>query len=54
MVKCKACDGDIDKTYTPMEEWKIEGPLCGACYSKKIFKHYPGDHVRVDTSSGGS
>jgi len=31
-----------------MEEWKIKGPICGDCYSKKINEHYPGDHVRVN------
>ena len=50
MVKCKICSGEIQKTYMPMEEWKMEGPLCGKCYSKKISEQYPGDHVRVDTS----
>lgn len=49
MVKCKACSGEIDRTYMPMEEWGVEGPLCGPCYSKKISEHYPGDHVRIDT-----
>jgi hypothetical protein len=31
-----------------MEEWKIEGSLCGKCYSKKLSEHYPGEHVRVN------
>lgn len=31
-----------------MKEWKIEGPLCGKCYSKKIDEHYPGEHGRVN------
>lgn len=33
-----------------MKQWNIEGPLCGKCYSKKIFEYYPGKHVRVDLS----
>ncbi len=48
--KCKICKGQITNTFYPMEDWKIEGPLCGDCYSKKIAEHYPGDHVRMDTS----
>ncbi len=48
--KCKMCSGDIVQKFFPMEQWHIEGPLCGKCYSKKIAEHYPGEHVRVDTS----
>ena len=44
------CNGPIDKSYIPMSEWKMEGPICGNCYSKKIHDHYPGDHVRVNLS----
>jgi len=33
-----------------MNDWKINGLLCGKCYSKKIFEHYPGKHVRVNLS----
>jgi len=33
-----------------MENWKIDGHLCGKCYSKKISEHYPGEHVRVNLS----
>ena len=47
--KCKLCGGEINQTFYPMEEWKMEGPICGDCYSEKISKHYPGEHVRVDT-----
>ncbi len=50
MVKCKACSREVVQTYMPMEQWKMQGPLCGRCYSRKISEHYPGDHVRVDTS----
>ena len=49
MPKCRACGGGIAQSYMPMKEWKMEGPICGRCYSEKIFAHYPGDHVRVDT-----
>ena len=48
--KCTLCDASIDHEYVPMKEWKIDGPLCGKCYSKKISEFYPGDHVRVDLS----
>ncbi len=48
--KCVFCDGPIESHYNPMEEWNIEGPLCGKCYSKKISEHYPGKHVRVNLS----
>ena len=44
---CKLCKGPIEQTYIPMEQWNIDGPLCGKCYSKKIADHYPGDHVKV-------
>jgi len=53
MVRCKACGGEIGRTYMPMAEWKMEGPLCGRCYSEKISEQYPGDHVRVDTGGKG-
>jgi len=53
MVRCKACGGEIERTYMPMAEWKTEGPLCGKCYSEKISEQYPGDHVRVDTGKRG-
>ncbi len=48
--KCKMCNGPIAQKFLPMEKWKIEGPLCGKCYSKKIAEFYPGEHIRVDTS----
>ena len=48
--KCALCDDEIDHPYLPMEEWKIDGHLCGKCYSKKLEEFYPGDHVRVDLS----
>ena len=46
--KCAICSGKIDLHYNAMEEWKIEGLLCGKCYSKKLHEHYPGDHIRVN------
>lgn len=48
--KCKMCNGPIAQKFLPMEKWKIEGPLCGKCYSNKIAEFYPGEHIRVDTS----
>ena len=48
--KCTLCDASIDHEYVPMKEWKIDGPLCGKCYSKKISEFYPGDHERVNLS----
>ena len=47
-VKCTICSEKIELRYKPMEEWGIEGLLCGKCYSKKIGEHYPGEHVRVN------
>ncbi len=46
--KCVICDEKIELRFNPMDEWKIEGSLCGECYSKKIDEHYPGDHIRVN------
>ncbi len=46
--KCVICSEEIELHYKSMEEWKIEGVLCGKCYSKKISEHYPGEHVRVN------
>jgi hypothetical protein len=46
--KCAACSNKIDIPYKPMESWKIDGVLCSKCYSEKISKHYPGDHIRVN------
>jgi hypothetical protein len=48
--KCSLCSGPIKTKYFPMETWKINGILCGNCYSKKISEYYPGEHVRVDLS----
>jgi len=48
--KCALCDGEIDHPYLAMEEWDIDGRLCGKCYSKKLSEFYPGDHERVDLS----
>ena len=46
--KCVVCSGKIDLYYNAMEEWKIEGSLCGECYSKKLHEYYPGEHIRVN------
>lgn len=46
--KCTICSGKIELRFNPMEEWKIKGPLCGKCYSKKLNEFYPGDHIRVN------
>ncbi len=46
--KCVICSEKIELHYSPMEEWGIEGSLCGKCYSKKIQEHYPGEHARVN------
>ncbi len=48
--KCSQCKEEIDVKYVPNDVWKIEGPLCGNCYSKQISQFYPGDHVRVNKS----
>ena len=48
--KCAVCDGDMEHAYLAMKEWKIDGHMCGDCYSKKLSEFYPGDHVRVDLS----
>ena len=46
--KCMLCNKIMEHPYKPMKEWKIDGTLCGDCYSKKIADFYPGEHVRVD------
>ncbi|MFB5635766.1 MAG: hypothetical protein ACE5RB_03975 [Nitrosopumilus sp.] len=46
--KCVICSEIVGFHFKAMEEWGIEGTLCGKCYSKKIDEHYPGDHVRVN------
>lgn len=45
---CAICNEKIEMPFKAMEEWKIEGLLCGKCYSKKLSEHYPGEHVRVN------
>ena len=45
---CAICNEEIEMPYKAMDEWKIEGLLCGKCYSKKLHEHYPGEHVRVN------
>ena len=46
---CAQCGGKINQTYMPMAGWGVRGPLCGACYSKRIAEHYPGEHVRINS-----
>ncbi len=46
--KCTICSEKINLPFKPMEEWGIEGTICGDCYSKKINEHYPGEHTRVN------
>ena len=46
--KCGVCGGAVGFRFRPMEEWGIEGTMCGKCYSKRIDDHYPGDHIRVN------
>jgi len=46
--KCVVCNGKIEFQFKPMEEWKMDGTLCGICYSKKLNEYYPGEHVRVN------
>jgi len=46
--KCSLCGNPIKMKYIPMKEWKVEGSICGKCYSKKISEHYPGEHTRVN------
>ena len=45
---CAICSKKIEMAFKAMEEWKIEGLLCGKCYSKKLSEYYPGEHVRVN------
>ena len=49
-VRCALCNGIIKTNYAPMKQWKIEGNLCGECYTKKLSEFYPGEHVRVNLS----
>ena len=46
--KCSICSQKVKLRYNPMEEWSIDGILCGDCYSKKLNEYYPGEHVRVN------
>ncbi len=46
--KCIICSEKTQQHYNPMEEWGIEGSMCGKCYSKKLGEYYPGEHVRVN------
>ena len=46
--KCTICSNEIEVKFNPMDEWSIDGVLCGDCYSKKLYEHYPGDHIRVN------
>ncbi len=46
--KCVLCKAPAETKYSPMKEWKIDGVLCGKCYSKKLAEFYPGEHVRVN------
>ena len=36
--KCAICSGKIELRFKPMDEWGIEGLLCGKCYSKKNWR----------------
>ena len=46
--KCSICNEKVQQRYKSMEEWGIEGTMCGKCYSKKVHEHYPGEHIRVN------
>lgn len=46
--KCTICSAEMEMRFNPMKEWKIDGQICGDCYSKKLHDHYPGEHVRVN------
>jgi len=48
--KCSLCNAEIEISYVPMEEWKMDGFLCGRCYSQKLAEFYPGEHVRINLS----
>ncbi len=47
---CAICNESMEQFYRPMEEWHIDGHLCGKCYSKKIAEFYPGKHERMNLS----
>lgn len=46
--KCTICNDEVDMVYNPMKEWRLDGILCGDCYSKQLADFYPGDHVRIN------
>jgi len=46
--KCVICSEKVQLHFRAMNEWGIEGTLCGKCYSKKLNEYYPGDHIRVN------
>ena len=46
--KCARCSAELKFVFYPMKDWKIEGPICGSCYSKGIDEYYPGTHIRVN------
>ena len=48
--KCSLCDEEMELSYVPMEEWKMDGFLSGRCYSQKLAEFYPGEHVRIELS----
>ncbi|MDH3516829.1 MAG: hypothetical protein OEW86_11725 [Nitrosopumilus sp.] len=46
--KCVICSEKVQLHFRAMDEWGIEGTLCGKCYSKKLDEYYPGEHIRVN------
>ena len=46
--KCVICSEKVQLHFKAMDEWGIEGTLCGKCYSKKLDEYYPGEHIRVN------
>jgi len=46
--KCVICSEKVQLHFRAMDEWGIEGTLCGKCYSKKLNEYYPGEHIRVN------
>jgi transcription elongation factor len=46
--KCTICNDEAEMYFNPMKEWKLDGVLCGDCYSKQLADFYPGDHVRLN------
>ncbi len=49
---CSLCKNEIVQEYKPMDEWKIEGKICGKCYSQKLEEFYPGEHIRTNRLTG--